>query len=1043
MSTSAEQARDAERRGAGPTRTDAERGAAGPSAGGPGLLLASAALTLLCAIAFPLAPVAQPVVTFTWPEAPGQTAVALPLMPYQPVALDASVSCAALAATPPGAATLATTPPGTPPSPVGGLAVRPLPGGALVTSNGEALAAVPVPRGPCTLRVASDPERTQVAVDGGVVATREGDVRPVVAAVLTGAPSTEGLSLALRTDTRFQTTPGVLKVLLGLGVLVGLAGMVGAAVRGASWRAPRWPRPRPVDGVVALGLVGWALVGPATVDDGYIAGILRSRGENGFTGNVYRWLNAPEAPFSWFYEVMRAWAALAPGEASVLWLRVPATVIGLLLWALLRRHALPRLGPALRRPGPTWVAAAAFAAWWAPFGLSLRPEPWLALGVLAVWVCAERAVATRALLPLLAAAVLAGITVALTPGALLGLAPLLVALPALARAGLGRREGWTRALVVVAGLAVAVLPMAADQSLAGLLEATRVRQLIGGGQPWWQELARYVELVTPGSVQGGLAARLPVLLTLLALPAVAWALLAARLRVGVAVGPARRLLAVAALGPVLLIVSPTKWTLHFGELIGVGTVVLTLFVVLWSPRVVAAVARLRGPALVVVLGGLGLVTTLVLLGHNQWAYASTWGVFWNDIPPQVARVPLADVTLPVTIAGTVVLALVVGARGRLPRRAARVLAPGGLALVLVVAVVALVGGSFVKVTLDRAGTYSYGADALAALRGDPCGLAPHLAVETDPRAGLLPPGPRSAEPIDVSGGPSQTPSVRGATPLTTSFVRTEQAPAAVPLRVGGRELPGWVAPPTPAGAAPAELRSDWFVLPPRALEREAPVVVTASGGLARGSVTLEFAASPTDDPVAAEPGGPTDGTAPRDLRAVAPEGTTLVRVRATSTARDPGTAQGASPAGQAPELPLAVSEPRVPRTVPFDEVVPPGSTALVDWPVAFVFPCLRLPALTGGTAEVPPWRVTPPGLSDAGEIAVAPTTGGPFLTARLLVEEVRLPVYLDGEPTRDAVGLARWVPRLPLGSLTPQVGEETVPGWARTGRASVPVLDTP
>ena len=71
---------------------------------GPGLLLASAVLTVLCAIAFPLAPVTQPVVTFTWPQAPTQTAVALPLMPYQPVALDASVSCDALAATPPGAA---------------------------------------------------------------------------------------------------------------------------------------------------------------------------------------------------------------------------------------------------------------------------------------------------------------------------------------------------------------------------------------------------------------------------------------------------------------------------------------------------------------------------------------------------------------------------------------------------------------------------------------------------------------------------------------------------------------------------------------------------------------------------------------------------------------------------------------------------------------------------------------------------------------------------------------------------------------------------
>jgi hypothetical protein len=108
-----------------------------------------------------------------------------------------------------------------------------------------------------------------------------------------------------------------------------------------------------------------------------------------------------------------------------------------------------------------------------------------------------------------------------------------------------------------------------------------------------------------------------------------------------------------------------------------------------------------------------------------------------------------------------------------------------------------------------------------------------------------------------------------------------------------------------------------------------------------------------------------------------------------------------------------------------------------------VFPCLRPPALTAGTAELPTWRLVPPGESDAGEIAVAPTTGGPFATARLLVDEQRLPVYLDGDPTRDPVGLARWVPREPLGALVPQVGGETVAGWTQTGRATVPILDTP
>ena len=416
---------------------------------------------------------------------------------------------------------------------------------------------------------------------------------------------------------------------------------------------------------MTLGLAGWAVVGPATVDDGYIAGILRARDSSGFTGNVYRWLNAPEAPFSWFYELTRAWAELAPGAPSVLWLRVPATVLGLLIWILLRRHALPRLGPALRRPGATWVAAAAFAAWWLPFGLSLRPEPWLALGVLAVWVCVERAVAAGR-----SAAARGRGGRRVHGGADAGRAagPRAAARGA-ARAGPGgarraggmdphaRRRGRARRRRAADGRR----PVA-RRAARGHAGAPARR----GRQPWWQELSRYSSLLEPGNVQGGIGARLAVLLTLLALAAVAWALLAARVRAGVAVGPARRLLAVTALGPVTLIVSPTKWTLHFGELAGVGTAVLTLFVVLWSPRLVASVARLRGPALVVVLGGLGLVTTLVLIGYNQWAWASAWGVFWNDIPPQIARVALGDVALPVTIVGALVLGVLVAVRGGRP-----------------------------------------------------------------------------------------------------------------------------------------------------------------------------------------------------------------------------------------------------------------------------------------------------------------------------------------------------------------------------------------
>jgi hypothetical protein len=44
--------------------------------------------------------------------------------------------------------------------------------------------------------------------------------------------------------------------------------------------------------VVTAVLVVWLVIGPVTVDDGYIQGIVSSRDSSGFVGNVYRWLNA-------------------------------------------------------------------------------------------------------------------------------------------------------------------------------------------------------------------------------------------------------------------------------------------------------------------------------------------------------------------------------------------------------------------------------------------------------------------------------------------------------------------------------------------------------------------------------------------------------------------------------------------------------------------------------------------------------------------------------------------------------------------------------
>lgn len=1020
-----------------PTRTAPRSGR--PPRARTALLVALAGLAIGCGVALPFAPVTTPVVTVDWPSSPAAIPTALPLMPYQPVSLDASVTCASARST--SGTVLATTPPGA--GDPRGLTVRSDgPAGRVrVASFGRELAPATLPPGDCTVAVSSTARATTVTVVTArtappapaappvTVAAATDDVRPVVAGVFTAAPRTDGLRLRLVTDTRFQTTPSALKWWLLAGCLAGGAGLLLVAawvprrrVGGVARRVPRTGRV--VDAAVVVVLVGWGVVGPASVDDGYLASMIRSRPTSGFLGNVHRWLNAPEAPFSWYAEVHAAWLALAPWPAPVWWLRVPGLVLGLVTWLLLSRAVLPRLGPAGRRPVAPALATVAFAVWWLPFGMTLRPEPWVAAGGLAVWVLAERAVATRRLLPFLGAVTVAAWTVAVTPSGLVALVPLLVAVPTGVRAAVAAGPGRTGvALLSAAGVAAtAVVPMVGDQSLAAVLESTRVRQVVGVGGQWTEEYRRWTSLLTPGDMGGSLAFRAPVLVLLVAVAAVAVHLALRRPR-GPARGASRRLVLAGVLSLVALVPSPTKWPLHFGAVGGIGAAVLVLLLLAWAPGTLRA---RDGLAAVGVLGALVMAGVLVFSGFDNWAWVSDWGVPWNDRAPLVAGVPVADIGLvggPLLLLAAVVVVTARRARQRPDIGAAlRVaLAPGVWTLVLLAGVVALLLGSFASVPVKRAGSYSIGGADLASLARPSCGLADRLAVEPDPVAGLLGPVPGADVREDRFGPPG---------------------PGAVPLTVAGRTLPGWTA--TSGGA---RLRSGWFRLTDEQRRGTVPVVTTVSGTAGpRQAVWLEFAATPDTPiggpvPLAPTPTSLGRATAPRDLRALAPAGALLVRVGAVDDGLDGGGASRTTSAGELADTPLAVGRPRSPRLVRFDQVVAPGTPVLTDWAVALPFPCAPMPALSEGTAAVPGWRLSAPGLGGYGDLVVGQGLGGPFATARELVTEQRIPTYLDGDPLRDPVGLLRWVPNVPYSRPTLRIGARTTSGTESTGRATVPGLD--
>jgi hypothetical protein len=240
--------------------------------------------------------------------------------------------------------------------------------------------------------------------------------------------------------------------------------------------------------------------------------------------------------------------------------------------------------------------------------------------------------------------------------------------------------------------------------------------------------------------------------------------------------------------------------------------------------------------------------------------------------------------------------------------------------------------------------------------------------------------------------------------------------------MAGTGLPGWAA--TSQDGREARLVTEWFLLPPSLREGGLPLVVTTGGSRGTGtSVVAEFGTADGDGvrvvssaPVPDIGGAPGARDGRLDLGAV-PSDAGLVRL----VARDGG-AEGTSP--------LSVAAPRVPVTAAFSDVVDPDSPALVDWPVAFVFPCQELAVQRNGLTDVPDWRISPAAPGDAGDIVVQTSVGGPYAPARTLVDADQVPVYLPGRPLERPVSLYSWRPRVELAEPAARITTATVAGWA-------------
>ncbi|MCF6389664.1 arabinosyltransferase domain-containing protein [Mycobacterium sp. MBM] len=961
-------------------------------------------LGFVMAVAVPLLPVTQTTATLNWPQAGQLSNVTAPLISQAPVSLTATVPCSVIRDMPAdGGLVLGTAPAEGRDAALNAMLVNVTepsadsPGRVDVIVRNVVVASVERDRmDRCSqIEISSDHDGTYAEFvgltqpDGSPQRTGFPDpnLRPAVVGVftdLTGA-APQGLSLSADIDTRFTTHPTALK----------LAAMVLAIVSTiiallALWRLDRldgrrmrrliptrWKTFTPVDGVVVGGFALWYVMGTNSSDDGYILQMARVADHGGYMANYFRWFGSPEDPFGWYYNVLALMTRVS--DASI-WIRLPDLICALVCWLLLSREVLPRLGPAVIASRPAlWAAGLVLLGAWMPFNNGLRPEGQIATGALITYVLIERAVTSGRLTPAALAIISAAFTLGIQPTGLIAVAALVAGGRPILRIIMRRRaQVGTLALLapLLAAGTVILAVVFADQTLATVLEATRIRTAIGPSQEWYTENLRYYYLVLP-TVDGAISRRFAFLFTALCLFPSLFMMLRRKRIAGIARGPAWRLMGIIFATIFFLMFTPTKWIHHFGLFAAVAGAMAALTTVMVSPAVLRS-ARNRLAFLSLVF----FVLALCFASVNGWWYVSNFGVPFNNSVPAIGPVTVSTVFF-VLFAVTALWAFWLHVSGKRDSRivdrltAAPVPVAAGF---MVVVFVASMGIGVVR----QYPTYSNGWANIRAFAGG-CGMADDVLVEPDSNDGFLRPLPGDYGPLGPLGGAGAPGFSPNGVPdrIIAEAIRLNNPQPGTdydwnrPIRLSRPGVNGSRV-PLPYGLDPARvpvagtysteaqqesrLTSAWYELP-AADDAHPLVTITAAGTVAGISVAdgetsgqtveLEYGiAGPDGAPVPAGRVRPFDiGPTPswRNLRyprEQIPTDAIAVRV----IAEDLSLSQGDW---------IAVTPPRVPEVRSVQEYIGSTQPVLLDWAVGLAFPCQQPMLHANGITEIPKFRISP------------------------------------------------------------------------------------
>ncbi|TDL11457.1 arabinosyltransferase [Mycolicibacterium obuense] len=959
-------------------------------------------LGFVLAVATPLLPVIQTTATLNWPQQDRLANVTAPLIAQAPVSLSASIPCPVLAGMPArGGLVLGTAPAQGRDAALNAMLVNVTASRVDVIVRNVVIASVNRNRiGGCErLDITSSHDGTyadfvgltQVSGADAGKPQRTGyadpNLRPAIVGVFTDlvGPAPPGMQFSATIDTRYTSHPSALKL---TAMLLAMVSTVVALL--ALWRLDRldgrrmhrviptrWRTFSVVDIVVVGGFLLWYVIGAGSSDDGYQMQMARTADHAGYMANYFRWFGSPEDPFGWYYNVL---ALMTHVSDASLWIRLPDLICSLICWLLLSREVLPRLGPAVSSSrAAMWAAGLVLLAAWMPFNNGLRPEGQIATGALVTYVLIERAITSGRLTPAALATLTAAFTLGIQPTGLIAVAALIAGGRPILRIVM-RRRALVGTLPLIAPLLAAgtviLTVVFADQTIATVLEATKIRTAIGPSQEWYTENLRYYYLVLP-TTDGAIERRVAFLFTAMCLFPSLFVMLRRKRVPGVARGPAWRLMGVIFATIFFLMFTPTKWIHHFGLFAAVGGAMAALATVIVSPVVLRS-ARNRMTFLSLVF----FVLALCFASTNGWWYVSNFGVPFNNSVPKIGGVSISTMFFAL-FALAALCAFWLHLRPRQEPRVVRLLTtapiPIAAALMVVVSIASMTIG-----VIRQYPTYSNGWANVRGLAGG-CGLADDVLVEPDSNAGFLSPLPGDYGPLGPLGGATPTGFSPNGVPekIIAEAIRLNNPQPGTdydwnrPVKLSRPGVNGSTV-PLPYGLDPARvpvagsystaaqqesrLTSAWYALP--APDDAHPlVVVTASGTIAGMSVAngetsgqtveLEYATKgPDGAPVPAGRVRPYDiGPTPswRNLRyprSEIPGDAVAVRV----VAEDLSLGQGDW---------VAVTPPRVPEVRSVQEYIGSTQPVLMDWAVGLVFPCQQPMLHANGVTDIPKFRISP------------------------------------------------------------------------------------